>query len=397
LHVRFEAARAKLREADTALVKGQLGDGRPLYLEADKGFRDVAAGLNEHIAGLLAAGKRELEAGHPEEALEKAQQILELHPGDEAALKLKQQADIGSRVAKKGEQKNKGQSGEPPLPASPPEVQAKLDKAWRAVAEAIAAAQDAGLVDSSIDPPPILDILINGYAIDAKTLKNPAAKKTFWAVTPEVFCAWFTGYNKPLDGVTINPLTDLRIVMPSEGLKAWYDQRAIILNKHLKDVKEDREQPNSAEKEEGPKGETAKGEPTPREPKDVGVAVIPTVPKEVKEKLEKARHAVAQAIVAAEKVGLVDSSIDPPPILDILITGQATEARTLRNPALKRPFWDVTPEVFCGWFCGYGKLEGVSINPVKDLRIMNPSSGLKSWFDRRASLLNYYLVAVKKK
>src|SRR5689334_25053750 len=42
---------------------------------------------------------------------------------------------------------------EAPLPPIPPEVQAKIDAARRAVAEAIVAAQDAGLVETSIDPP----------------------------------------------------------------------------------------------------------------------------------------------------------------------------------------------------------------------------------------------------
>ena len=79
-------------------------------------------------------------------------------------------------------------SVETPPPPIPKEVEEKLEKARRAVAEAIVAAQDAGLVDTSIDPPPILDILIKGYAFDAKTLKNPAAKKTYCAVSPEVFC-----------------------------------------------------------------------------------------------------------------------------------------------------------------------------------------------------------------
>ncbi len=126
---------------------------------------------------------------------------------------------------------------EAPPPTVPKEVEEKLEKARLAVAEAIVAAQDAGLVDSSIDPPPILDILIKGYAIDARTLKNPSAKKTFWAVTPEVFCGWFTGYNKTLEGVTINPLTELRIINPSAGLKAWYDQRANMLNKYIDGVR----------------------------------------------------------------------------------------------------------------------------------------------------------------
>ena len=124
---------------------------------------------------------------------------------------------------------------EPAPPAIPKEVEEKLEKARHAVAEAIVAAQDAGLVDTSIDPPPILDILIKGYAFDAKTLKNPAAKKTFWAVSPEVFCGWFTGYGK-LDGSTINPMLDIRIINPSAGLKEWYDQRN-ILNKHIDAVR----------------------------------------------------------------------------------------------------------------------------------------------------------------
>ena len=88
------------------------------------------------------------------------------------------------------------QATEPPLPPIPKEVQAKIDAARRAVAEAIVAAQDAGLVETSIDPPPILDILITGRATDARTLKNASAKKPY-AVSPEVFAAWFTGYGTP--------------------------------------------------------------------------------------------------------------------------------------------------------------------------------------------------------
>ena len=138
---------------------------------------------------------------------------------------------------------------EAPPPTVPKEVEEKLEKARLAVAEAIVAAQDAGLVDSSIDPPPILDILIKGHAIDARTLKNPSAKKTFWAVTPEVFCGWFTGYNKTLEGVTINPMNDLRIINPSAGLKEWYDQRANMLNKYIDEVRK-------------AKGQTAAPKPT---------------------------------------------------------------------------------------------------------------------------------------
>ncbi len=141
---------------------------------------------------------------------------------------------------------------ETPPPTIPKEVQEKLEKARHAVAEAIVAAQDAGLVDTSIDPPPILDILIKGYAMDAKTLKNPAAKKTYWAVSPEVFCGWFTGYGK-LDGSTINPQLDIRIINPSAGLKEWFDQRANILNKHMEEVRK-------------AKGQTAAAKPAETKP-----------------------------------------------------------------------------------------------------------------------------------
>jgi hypothetical protein len=146
---------------------------------------------------------------------------------------------------------------EAPPPAVPKEVEDKLEKARRAVADAIVAAQDAGLVETSIDPPPILDILIKGYAIDARTLKNPAAKKTFWAVTPEVFGAWFTGYGK-LDGVTINPQNDIRIVNPSAGLKAWYDQRANILNKYIDEARKAKGPAPTPKKEETKPAEATK-------------------------------------------------------------------------------------------------------------------------------------------
>jgi len=156
---------------------------------------------------------------------------------------------------------------EAPPPTVPKEVEEKLEKARLAVAEAIVAAQDAGLVDSSIDPPPILDILIRGYAIDARTLKNPSAKKTFWAVTPEVFCGWFTGYNKTLEGVNINPMNDLRLINPSAGLKAWYDQRANMLNKYIDEVRKAKgpavaPKPAEVKKEQAKPAEVKKEEAT---------------------------------------------------------------------------------------------------------------------------------------
>src|SRR5271166_4046825 len=173
-------------------------------------------------------------------------------------------------AAKKDEAKGEPAKKEPekvveaPPPTVPKEVEEKLEKARLAVAEAIVAAQDAGLVDSSIDPPPILDILIKGYTFDARTLKNP--KKTFWAVTPEVFGGWFTGYNKTFEGVTINPINDVRIIQPNADLNAWYDQRANRLNKYIDEVRKAKGQtaapkPAEVKKEESKPAEVKKEEP----------------------------------------------------------------------------------------------------------------------------------------
>ncbi|QEH35358.1 hypothetical protein OJF2_39090 [Aquisphaera giovannonii] len=180
--------------------------------------------------------------------------------------------------------KEEAKPAEVPPPVVPKAVEEKLEAARHAVAEAIVAAQDAGLVESSLDPPPVLDILIKGYAIDARTLKNPAAKKDgVWAVTPEVFCGWFTGYGK-LDGTSINPQDEIRIVNPSAGLKEWYDQRANILNRHIEMVrkakgpapaaaakpaepKKDEAKPAEPKKDEAKPAEPKKDEPKPAEPK----------------------------------------------------------------------------------------------------------------------------------
>ena len=95
--------------------------------------------------------------------------------------------------------------------------------------------------------------------------RNPSAKKTFWAVTPEVFCGLFTGYNKTLEGVTINPMNDLRIINPSAGLKVWYDQRANMLNKYIDEVRKAKgqtaAQARRVKKEEPKPAEVKKEEP----------------------------------------------------------------------------------------------------------------------------------------
>ncbi len=114
-------------------------------------------------------------------------------------------------------------ASEPTERPIPPEVQAKIEAARKAVAEMIVAAQDAGLVETSIDPPPILDILITGRATDARVLKAKKTPGEPYKLSPEVMAAWFTGYGR-MEG--INYVDDVRILPPSEGLKQWYDQRA---------------------------------------------------------------------------------------------------------------------------------------------------------------------------
>jgi hypothetical protein len=147
-------------------------------------------------------------------------------------------------------------AAEPPLPPIPPAVQAKIDAARKAVAEAIVAAQDAGLVETSIDPPPILDILIDGRATDSRTLKNTTAKKPY-AVSPEVFGAWFTGYGK-LEG--INYAEDVRIINPSAGLKQWYDTRARILEQYIQEIRKAKGPAPTPKKDENKPAESKKTE-----------------------------------------------------------------------------------------------------------------------------------------
>jgi hypothetical protein len=149
-------------------------------------------------------------------------------------------------------------------------VQAKLEAARRAVAEAIVAAQDAGLVQTTIDPPPILDILITGRALDQRQLKKAVGHPDLHVgVSPEVFGAWFTGYGK-MEGVDANK--NVRVIEPSKGLKEWYDQRAAILNSHIDAVRKAKgpapkaEEPKKAEsKSETPKTEPPKAEKPPKE------------------------------------------------------------------------------------------------------------------------------------
>jgi hypothetical protein len=161
--------------------------------------------------------------------------------------------------AKPDDTKKEAPKTEPPLPPIPPAVQAKLEAARKAVAELIVAAQDAGLLETSIDPPPILDILIKGRAIDMRTLKDTTAKKPY-GVSPEVFGAWFTGYGK-MDGV--NYAEDVRIVNPSQGLKEWYDERARIFGQYIQDIRKAKGPPPAATKDAPKPADTTKPAPAP--------------------------------------------------------------------------------------------------------------------------------------
>jgi hypothetical protein len=140
-------------------------------------------------------------------------------------------ADAPKADAKPADETPKADEAPKPIP---PEVEAKLEAARKAVAEAIVAVQDAGLVDTSIEPPPILDILITGRADDAKALKAITKESPEAGVSPEVFGAWYTGYGKTIEGVTPN---NIRIIQPSKGLKDWYAARAAFLTKYIDEAR----------------------------------------------------------------------------------------------------------------------------------------------------------------
>ncbi len=128
------------------------------------------------------------------------------------------------------------------------------------MAEAIAAAEKAGLVNSSIDPPPILDILVFGYAIDQREYAKDAKDRV--GVSPEVFGAWFSGYGKKEANPSLIPQDEVRIFQPSKGLKKLYDQKATVFNSLLEAARKAQAEPVKPKEE-------AKPEPAKEEkPKD---------------------------------------------------------------------------------------------------------------------------------
>jgi hypothetical protein len=167
------------------------------------------------------------------------------------------------------------------LPPIPPEVQAKLDAARKAVAEAIVAAQEAGLVETTADVPPILDVLVTGRALDRRGLTASPKK----GISPEAFGAWFTGHAK-MEG--INPQNDVRIFQPSRGLKELFDQRDAVMKPLIEAARAAKTAPAAAKAEEPkkeepkPAEEPKKEEPKKEEPK-------PEQPKPEEPKKEEAK------------------------------------------------------------------------------------------------------------
>jgi hypothetical protein len=209
---------------------------------------------------VLAVGIARFDRAFAQDEVKKAAQTPP--PGKEAAT-----PDVPQKSAEKSEAAKPADAGktpdaakkeetkavEPPLPPIPPAVQAKLEAARKAVAEAIVACQDAGLVETSIDPPPILDILITGRALDKQKFKGSKP----YAVNPEVFGAWFTGWSrKDMEGINYNE--DVRIVTPSDGLKNWYDQRAHMLEQLIQDIRKTKGPAPAATKEAPKPAESAK-------------------------------------------------------------------------------------------------------------------------------------------
>jgi len=178
---------------------------------------------------------------------------------------------------------------EAPLKPITPAVEAKLEAARKAIAELIVEAEDAGLVETTIDQPPILDLLVSGRATDLRELKKPAAERL--GVSPEVFGAWFTGHGKKSDelsGLAINPQSDVRIVQPAKGLSDLYEKRTNMLNTYVAQARSAKAAETARKADEAKKAaETKKEEPKKEEAK-------PAEAKKEEPKKEEAKPAEAK-------------------------------------------------------------------------------------------------------
>ena len=136
---------------------------------------------------------------------------------------------------------------------------------------------------------------------------------------------------------------------------------------------------------EAPKAEAPKKEATKAE------EPLPPIPPAVQKKIDAAWKEVALLVPRlglAEDAGLGKSSIKPAPVLDILITGRATDEAAVKART------GVSPEVFGAWFTHYGQVSGVTAQT--DIRIIQPSAGLQTWYDQRAAKLNAEIDALRK-
>ncbi|MBX6312092.1 MAG: hypothetical protein IRY99_04110 [Isosphaeraceae bacterium] len=173
----------------------------------------------------------------------------------------------------------------------------------------------------------------------------------------------------------------------------------LLAQDEKKEAQQEETKKDNAQKDESKKDESKKDESKSEAAKP---AAPPTIPPEVQAKLDAARKAVAEAIVAAEKAGLVKTSIqDPPPIMDILARGYTDDADVLKakldelkaNPNAD-PEAGLSPEVFGAWWTNHGKMEGVV--PEKHVRIIQPSKGLIDLYNARAKALEPYLAEARK-
>ena len=248
-------------------------------------FAMLALSLTFLVAsGPLFAQDEPKKAEAPKEA---AKEPAQEKPAEAKPAEPAKPAEVKAAVEKAAEPAKPAAPAAPAAPVIkpiPPEVQAKLEAARKAVAEAIVAAENAGLVDTSIsDPPPILDILITGQANDTFALKGVTKDAPEAGVSPEVFGAWFTGFGKPIEGIT--PEANVRIVPPSKGLTEWYKTRAAVMGPYLAEARKANPKPSTPapaeapaaapaatpkeemKKEEAKKEEAPKEEPKKEEPK----------------------------------------------------------------------------------------------------------------------------------
>ena len=246
----------------------------------------------------------------------------------------------------------------PPPPMAdgelPPEVKAKQEAALKAVAELIVAAEEAGLVQTNVDPPPILDILILGRATDKTDLESikDTPEAHVGLVNPESFAAYFTGYATPPEGLTAQ--ANVRILQVSAGLKDFFDKRAELLRPYLDAARaagtaeapaspptsEEAMTPEAAPAEPAPE-EPAPAEPTPEEPTEPAPAEpAPTepAPEESEEPTPAAPAPEEPAPAPEEPAPAEPTPVEPEPAPEEPVPVEpAPEEPATEEPATEEP------------------------------------------------------------